>query len=41
MVQETSAISPVEVLATSNFVTYVGADGSIYGMGSRVQGYEE
>jgi hypothetical protein len=35
---KTAAISPVQVLATSNHFTYVAADGSIYGMGSRIQG---
>ena len=34
---ETAAISPVQILGTSNHLTFVAADGSVYGMGSRVQ----
>ena len=37
---ETAAISPVQIFGASNHFTYVAADGSIYGMGSRIQGYE-
>lgn len=36
---ETAAISPVQILGTSNHLTFVAADGSIYGMGSRIQAY--
>lgn len=38
---ETAAISPVQIFGASNHFTYVAADGSIYGMGSRIQGYNE
>jgi len=36
---ESAATSPVQLLGTSNHLTFVAADGSIYGMGSRIQAY--
>ena len=37
LMMETAPISPVQILGTSNHLTFVAADGSIYGMGSRIQ----
>jgi len=36
IIDSTSSISPVQVLGTSNHLTFVGSDGSIYGMGGRI-----
>jgi len=37
LIMQTAAISPIQVLGTSNHLTFVAADNSIYGMGSRIQ----
>ena len=37
MMMDTAKFACVKVLGAANHITFVGGDGSIYGMGSRIQ----